>query len=346
VSGGTVIAFAPGRVNLLGEHTDYNGGLALPFAIDRGVTVRATALPGPLVMVRARDLGETDQFDVHHPGHPGEASGWRAFVRGTVAELRAAGHPVRPARLEVAGTVPRSGGLSSSAAITGALALALLGLAGVEDPDRRELARLCSRVENTWIGAPTGLLDQYASLLGEEGTALRIDFTSDDVDRVPLELDGWSLVVVHSGAPRDLAGSGYADRRRECAEAAERLHVERLAAADPAAAEHLEEPWRSRALHVLGEDERVDAGVAALRAGDVAALGPLLDASHASLRDRFHVSVDAVERTVDRCRAAGAAGARMIGGGFGGHVLALLPPGTAPPRGAVPVTPSAGASVR
>jgi galactokinase len=329
-------------VNLIGEHTDYNGGLALPFAIERGMRVRATTLPGPLIMARARDLGETDTFDAARPGSPDEVSGWRAFVRGTAAELAADGFRVPAGRLELQGTVPRSGGLSSSAALGCALGLALLGLAGVEDPDRRALARLASRVEQRWVGAPTGLLDQYASLLGEEGQALLIDFRDDDVQPLPFDLDGHQLIVVASGR-RELAGSGYGDRRRECAEAAEALGVPTLREADVAAAEQLPEPARSRALHVIGENRRVEAAADALRRRDVAALGPLLDASHASLRDLFHVSSDAVERTVARCRAAGALGARLIGGGFGGHVLALMPAGARVPAGAIPVAPSRGA---
>jgi galactokinase len=324
-----VTAFAPGRVNLIGEHTDYNGGLALPFAIARGVTVRVTSLPGPLTMARAADLGETDAFDAHSPG---SAEGWRAFVRGTVAELGA-----RPARIEISGDVPRGGGLSSSAALGCALALALCG---EDDPDRRQLARLCSRVENEWVGAQTGLLDQYASLLGQAGHALLIDFAADGVEPLPLELGDWRLVAVRAGDPHDLsAAGGYNDRRRECREAAERLGVATLSEATDV--EH--EP---RARHVVTENARVRAAARALRAGDIAALGPLLDASHASLRDDFEVSSDAVERVVERLKAAGASGARLIGGGFGGHVLALYPPGVRLPSGALEVAAGPGATLR
>ena len=337
---GAITAFAPGRVNILGEHTDYNGGLALPFAIAAGVTVRATPLPGPLMMVRARDYRESDSFDIWNPGH---APGWRAYVRGTVSELRAAGHELRAARLDVSGDVPRGSGLSSSAALCGALALALLALAGVEDPDRVELARLCSRVENHHVGAQTGLLDQLASLLAQPDAALRIDFAGPHVDPVPLPLDGHVFAIVGSGERREHAESGYNDRRRECREAADRLGVGTLAHADRGAAEQLEEPWRSRALHVLDEDARVEQAVAALRAGDVEALGPLLDASHESLRSLFAVSTPATDRAVERCRAAGALGARLIGGGFGGHVLGLFARAGRLPAGARPVEPSAGA---
>ena len=200
-------AFAPGRVNLLGEHTDYNGGLALPFAIARGVTVRATTLPGDWCMVRAVDLRETDDFSRHDPGR---TSGWRAFARGTVAELR----PSRAVRIEIRGDVPRGGGLSSSAALGCALALALCG---EDDPDRHALARLASRVENEWVGAQTGLLDQYASLFAVEGSALLIDFAGDTIEPVPFDLGDWRLAVVRAGS-HDHAAGGYNDRRRECAD--------------------------------------------------------------------------------------------------------------------------------
>jgi galactokinase len=336
----SVTAFAPGRANLVGEHTDYNGGLALPFAIARGVTVRATALPGPLVMARAADLSETDTFDAWRPDR--EVRGWRAYVRGTVAELGAAGFPVRAARLEISGTVPRGGGLASSAALSCALALALLAVAGEEDPDRMKVAAVCSRVENEWLGAQTGLLDQYAALLSREDEALRVDFAFDTIDRVPIALGDWRLAVVNAGA-RTNAGSAYNDRHRECGEASDRLGVHTLRWAEREDAEALEEPWRSRALHVIGENERVEAATEALLAGDIAALGPLLNASHASLRDCFDVSTPAVEALRDRMDVAGS---RLIGGGFGGHLLALVAPGEPLPRGGVEVRPSAGAVVR
>jgi galactokinase len=329
-------AFGPGRVNLIGEHTDYNGGLALPFAIDRGVTVEAEPLAGSRLRAEARDLGESDEFDA---AAPGRAGGWRAFVRGTVAELRAAGVQVGGARLAIAGDVPQGSGLASSAALEAALCLALLALAGAEEPDRTELARLCSRVENRWVGAQTGLLDQLASLCGREGAALRIDFATLELRPVPLELGEWRLVTLDSGAEHSHAGGGYNERRAECRAACEALGVEHLSAADPGAAERLPEPLRRRARHVLSENARVDAMVAALEAGDLPAAGRLLDASHASLRDDYEASVPEVEATVDALARAGAAGARMVGGGFGGSVLALLPPEAAVPGGARAVAP-------
>jgi len=333
-------AFAPGRVNLIGEHTDYNDGLSLPFAIEQGVTVRATRLDGDEVHAIASDLDAEDRFDRRHVSR---ADGWGAFVRGAVAELRAAGHDVPGARLEIAGTVPQGSGLSSSAALEVALCLALLGLAGEEGADRIALARLCSRVESDWVGAHTGLLDQLASLLGEAGHATRLDFRVLDARHVPLEPGRWRLVVVDSGQARDHAGSGYNERRRECGEAAERLGLTSLRDATVEAAAEIPSPFERRVRHVVEENARVDATVQALEEGDFEEVGRLLDASHASLRDLFEASTPAVEGTVRRLREGGAAGARMVGGGFGGHVLALMAPGVAAPGDAVEVAPGPGA---
>jgi galactokinase len=335
-------AFGPGRVNLIGEHTDYNGGLALPFAIDRGVTVEAEPLAGEEVRAEARDLGESDTFPV---AAPGRAEGWRAFVRGTVAELRAAGVAVPGVRLAFSGDVPVGSGLSSSAALEAALCLALLAVAGAEEPDRTELAKLCSRVENDWVGAETGLLDQLASLCGRPGEAIRIDFSTLALEPVPLRLGDWRLVTLESGAEHVHAAGGYNERRAECRAACEALGVEYLSAADPDAAAALPAPLDRRTRHVLTENARVDAMVAALRAGDLPAAGALLDASHASLRDDYEASVPAVEDAVARLKRAGAAGARMVGGGFGGSVLALLPSGVAAPLGARAVAPGPPAAL-
>jgi galactokinase len=333
-------AFAPGRVNLIGEHTDYNGGLSLPFAIERGVTVEATAIDGDEIEVLARDPGEQDRFPTSRPAWTG---GWRAYVRGVAAELQADGLPVRSARLEISSTLEQGAGLSSSAALEVATALALLALTEAENVDPLRLAALCSRAENDWVGAPTGLLDQIASLAGKPDRALRIDFRDLSVEPVLLRLRGWTLVTVDSGERHSNASGGYAERRAECAAACERLGIATLSEADPGAVSKLPEPLRSRARHVLDENDRVEQAVAALERDDLPAVGRLLDASHASLRDLYAASTPAVERTADRLRARGAAGARMVGGGFGGHVLALFPPDVAPPTGATVVTPAGGA---
>jgi len=388
------VAFGPGRVNLVGEHTDYNDGLCLPFAIELGVTVRARQSPDGLMRVHAADIGSHDVFPA---AAPPRAEGWRSFARGVVALLTQAGYPIRPARLVVTGRLPRGAGLSSSAALEVALALALLAHSGHREPDRRELARLLSRVENEWVGARTGLLDQTASLYGRPGHALCLDIralgaalaaegraagagqgTADvpaadpppapaaravprppgrwqvgagwpggapggpataGIEPVRLDLGRWRLVTVDSGVRHAIAASGYNTRRAECARARELLGIGSLREADDEAPGRLPEPLARRVRHVLDENERVRLAVAALRTGDLLSLGRVLDASHASLRDLYEVSVPEVEETVARLRAAGAAGARMVGGGFGGSVLALFPPGRRPPAEAVRVLP-------
>jgi galactokinase len=339
----SVQAFAPGRVNLIGEHTDYNDGLALPFAIDRGVRVAADPLPGGRIEACALDLAERDGIDLKGDLRPEGAAGWRLFVRGAIAELLREGVELRPCRLQISGDVPRGAGLSSSAALSISLCLALCAVAGAEPPERIELARLCSRIERDWCGAETGLLDQLASLFSERGRALRIDMRGPELASVPLELEGHVLATLDSGAGRSVAGSGYNDRRAECRAACRALGIESLR--DAGGYEGLPEPLDRRVRHVLSENERVDEAVEALAARDLRELGRLLDASHRSLRDDYEVSVPAVERAVEACRDAGALGARIMGGGFGGSVLALFPPGAALPAGAVAVEPGPGASV-
>jgi galactokinase len=338
-----VQAFAPGRVNLIGEHTDYNDGLCLPFAIHMGVTVAAKPLQGTEIEAHALDLGERDRFVPGAERRPsrGDAGGWRAFVRGAAAELAREGIEPRPCRLEISGDLPRGAGLSSSAALCVSACLALCGVAGAEPPGRLDLARLCSRIERDWCGAQTGLLDQLASLYGEPGKAVRIDMRGPTLRTVPLDLRGHVLATLDSGAERSLARSGYNERREECGAACRALGVESLR--DATTHEGLPEPLGRRVRHVLSENERVDAAIAAVEQGDLAEVGRLLDASHRSLRDDYEVSVPAVERAVEACAAAGALGARLVGGGFGGSVLGLFPPGAELPSGAVAVEPGPGA---
>jgi galactokinase len=337
-----VVAFAPGRVNLIGEHTDYNQGLALPLAIEQGVTVTACELPGRRIEAMAKDLGEHDSFPLESPS---PADGWRAFVRGTVAELRRADLTLVGARLEIAGTLPAGSGLGSSAALGIALALALIALADEPEPDRLELARLCVSVEHKWLGARTGLLDQLASLTGSEDHVVLIDFRSLEFSPVPLELGRWRLARLDSGESHANATSGYNQRREECAQACELLGIESLREATPADAERLPAPLDRRARHVLDENRRVLEAVEALARADLAALGPLIDSSQASLRDLYEVSTPAVDETVRRFKRAGAVGARLMGGGFGGFVLGVMPPDAAQIPGALDVRPRSGARV-
>jgi galactokinase len=345
-------AFAPGRVNLIGEHTDYNQGIALPFAIAEGIAVHAETHDDRRIQAYARDLDERDDFSLEQPV-PAER-GWRAYLRGVIAELQRTGIPLAGATLEIGGDLPRGAGLSSSAALEVALCLALtelgcsLGEAAAADDriarmSRLEIAQLCARVEHEWVGAQTGLLDQLACLHGAHDSALLIDFRTLAVKHVPLVLGDWRLVVLDSGERHAHASSGYNERRAECARACELLGVASLRDADAERAARLPPPLDRRVAHVIDENERVRETVAALREHDLQSVAPLLNASHASLRDLYEISTPAAEATVECLLRAGATGARMVGGGFGGSVLALFPPDTPPPAGTREVRPSAGA---
>ena len=327
-------------MNLIGEHTDYNEGLALPFAVAAGVTVTATRLPRDSVEAVAHDLAEVDTFPLREPD---AAHGWRSFVRGAVAELQRLGYELPGARIEITGDLPIGSGLSSSAALEMALCLALIELAGGQPPERVELARLGQRIEHDWVGAQTGLLDQLASLSGSAGHAVLIDFRTFELEPTPLELGDYALLTLPSGQPHSNAASGYNRRRDECREAAHRMGVESLRDALIQDLHMLPDVLARRARHVISENGRVLGAVTALRRRDLEHLGQLLDRSHASLRDDFEVSTPDVEATVRRLKDSGAVGARLIGGGFGGHVLGLMPPGTVAPAGATAVSPGPGA---
>jgi galactokinase len=371
VSHERAVAFAPGRVNLLGEHTDYNEGLALPFAIAQGITVRARKGGEARIHAEALLYSEADDFPLTHPPR---TTGWRAYVRGVAAELGAAGWPLTGAHLRIEGDLPPGAGLSSSAALEVAVCLALIELGGGSATDgthgathsthtqptarpssHLELARLCARAERGWTGAQTGLLDQLACLYGAADHALCIDFQSLDIRPVAMKLGNWRLVVLDSGERHTHADTrahthsdaGYNQRREECAHACELLEVHSLREIEDDdrydALALLPGVLRRRAEHVVGENERVRTAVTALSTGDLPLLGELLNASHRSLRDLYEVSTPAVERTVERLRAAGAAGARIVGGGFGGSVLGLFAPYARPPADAREVRPAGGA---
>ena len=296
----------------------------------------------------ARDLDEHDEFAL---AEPAARRGWRAFVRGAVAELRGAGFPLVGARLEIGGDLPRGAGLSSSAALEVALCLALLALGARASPRWRDDAcersssRSCARAWRTtgWARTPACSTSSPRSTAPPE---LRCASTSRRCtsSRCRCDSDGWRLVVLDSGerhvtraAPATTSAEPNARGPASC------WASSRCARPARTAVERLPEPLRSRARHVLGENERVSQAVAALRADDLPAVGRLLNASHASLRDHYEVSTPAVEATVERLLAAGAAGARIVGGGFGGSVLGLFAPDAHPPAGAREVRPSAGA---
>jgi galactokinase len=290
--------------------------------------------------VYARELGQHDSFAA---ARPKPIRGWRAFARGAVAELAERGIELPGAHLEISADLPRAVGLSSSAALAIAIAMALASLAGAQPLAPVELARLCQRIENDWVGAQTGLLDQLASITGEQGRATLIDFQALTIEPVPLDLQGHTLVVLASGDRHSNAASGYNERRRETAEAAHRMGAMTLREAQIQDLHMLPDTLARRAKHVISENGRVLQTVGALRRGDLDAVGRLLDASHTSLRDDFEVSTPAVNLAVQRLKDSGALGARLIGGGFGGSVLGLMPPDAVPPPQSMVVTPAPGA---
>jgi galactokinase len=323
----TSVGRSPGRVNLIGEHTDYNDGLCLPLTIPYATTVTATARDDDAVCVTSDQQDEpwTGTLDA-----TGGATGWAAYAVGVLWALREDGWELPGVDLEVVSTVPMGAGLSSSAALECAVAVALAGLLGRDlTPElRRELVTVCRRAESEVAGAPTGGLDQSAVLLSAPGAGLLIDFESGATRDVPLPWGdaGLTLVVVDTQVSHALTDGGYGARRDDCEQAAERLGLPSLRRATLADTDRLDEPrLRARARHVVSENARVDNAVAAIEAGDWPTLAHLMTASHASLRDDYEVSCPELDLVVTTALESGALGARMTGGGFGGSAIALVP---------------------
>ncbi|QOC93741.1 galactokinase [Micromonospora craniellae] len=321
---------APGRVNLIGEHTDYNDGFVLPFALPLRTVVAAAARPTDDWTVWSELTGETVRFGADEVTAPGRVTGWAAYVAGVVWALREAGHPVPGAWLAVASDVPLGAGLSSSAALEAAVLTALVDLGGLDLPAGHQ-PRLAQRAENHYVGAPTGIMDQSAAIRCRAGHALFLDCRTEQVEHIPFDLDhaGLAILVIDSRAPHRHADGEYASRRATCEKAASLLGVPALRdvpadALDDALARLPDDETRRRTRHVVTENQRVRDTVTLLRAGEIRRIGPLLTASHASMRDDFAITVGEVDTAVDTALAAGALGARMTGGGFGGCVLALV----------------------
>jgi len=325
---GAVTFAAPGRINLIGEHTDYNLGFALPIALSERTVV--TLHPDDSDALRVESDREPDEVVVPLNTSPGSITGWGAYVAGVIWALREAGHGVVGGRLSIGSDVAIGSGLASSAALECAVLGAVTTATGTQ-LDRTEQAWIAQRAENIYVGAPTGLMDQLASLCGAPRRALLMDFQSLDVREVPFDPDasGVALLLIDSRAAHRHAGGEYAARRRSCERAAAAIGTDSLRDAQAqgvAVLDSVTDPVDARrARHVLTENARVLDFVAALEADDWKRAGSILIASHSSMRDDFEITTPQIDLIADTAVAAGALGARMTGGGFGGCVIALVP---------------------
>lgn len=326
-----VVTRAPGRVNLIGDHTDYNEGWVLPFAIEPGTWIACAARDDGKASVYSTTLDEDAVWSVEHWDLK-TSPRWTAYVAGVAALLQGRGAHLDGFEMLIASDIPIGRGLASSAALEVAAALALAHICG-EPMESTELIDLCRSAEREYAGVPCGLMDQTAALLARDGCALLLDCRSRATTHVPFALEGHTLSVIDSGVRHELASSPYAERQAECRTALEyfrkvnadvralrdvtpemvRSHVLQM---DPLAA--------ARSLHVASENKRVLHAVEALQRRDAPALGRIMDASHHSLRDHFEASCEPIEKLVARIRQVdGVLGSRMTGGGFGGAVLVL-----------------------
>lgn len=326
-----VVWFAPGRVNVIGEHTDYNEGFVLPLALPYG-TAAAVGRRGDGVL-RARSRQEDAHVDVALTElEAGSVQGWGAYVAGVIWALLTDGHELPGLDVAVSGDVPPGAGLSSSHSLECAVAAACNDLFHL-GMDRTTLARLVQRAENQFVGAPTGLMDQMASLHGRGGHLIFLDCRTLEIEPVPFDLDahGLALVVIDTRTPHAHVDGAYADRRAACEHVARILGVPALRDVPIArladAMAHIDDDvLRRRARHVITENARVLRVVDLLRRGDdQRAIGADLTASHISMRDDFAITDPRVDLAVDAALTAGAHGARMTGGGFGGSAIALVP---------------------
>ncbi|QRY48206.1 galactokinase [Mycolicibacterium boenickei] len=322
----TVRYSAPGRINLIGEHTDYNAGFALPIALPQRTFVSFDPYPSGVLSVSSSS-GD-GPVEIGLDTVPGDVTGWAAYVAGVVWALLNAGIAVPGGTMTITSEIEIGSGLSSSAALECAVLGALLTALGV-DLDRVEQARIAQQAENEYVGAPTGLLDQLASLFGEPGQAMLIDFRDVTVQPVRFdpEASGVALLLIDSAARHAHAGGEYAARRASCDRAAADLGVVSLReVSDLSALGAVNDPVDARrARHVLTENQRVLDCVAAMSSSDFVAVGELWTASHASMRDDFEITTPHLDMIAATAVQAGALGARMTGGGFGGCVIALVP---------------------
>jgi len=325
---------APGRVNLIGEFTDYNDGFVLPLALPFATQACVARRDDDLVRVASAQRLEGGRFSVVDAAlgqlRPATTSGWASYVLGVVWALREAGENIGGVEIYIDSDVPIGAGLSSSAALECSVALALHDLYGLR-LSLQELVRVAQRAENEYVGVPTGIMDQTASLRCRAGHALFLDTRTLEVRQVPLDLEpaGLTLLVVNTGVKHALGDSAYASRRRDCQRAAKELGVAALRDIEPEKmdaflARIVDVVVRRRARHVISEQGRVLKVVGLLESGRLAEVGPVLTAGHRSLRDDFEVSCAELDTIVEVAVASGACGARMTGGGFGGSAVVLL----------------------
>jgi galactokinase len=320
----------PGRVNLIGEHTDYNQGFVMPVAIDFETWIAAAPRDGHRLLIHSVEFAETVDFDLSDSSHP--RPHWSDYVRGVVLQLMAAGHKLTGANLLIESTVPMGAGLSSSASLEVAAGFAMLSLAGIR-PDKRTLPALAQRAENEFVGAHVGIMDQFICCNGVAGHALMLDCRSLNFSPVPIPPES-SLVIANTMVKHSNAGGEYNLRRRECEAAVDGLRekipgVSSLRDVSPAQLEQygrlLPPLIRRRALHVVSENARVLAAAELLRRGDVNAFGELMYESHRSLRDLYEVSSPELDTMVEIAAfLPGVYGSRMTGGGFGGCTVTLV----------------------
>ena len=325
-----VAADAPGRVNLIGEHTDYNGGYVLPTIIPQRTRVELAPRSDTLVRVWSANVADEQRLQEFSLGRESPVGTWLDYVQGVAVALRQRGHHLRGADIRIESTVPIGSGLSSSAALEVSVTRAWRAAFDLRLDDV-ELAMVGKWAENEFVGAPTGIMDQMVASLGVPGAALFLDTRTLHFTRVPLP-PSVELAVIDSGVRHRLVTGEYATRRKQCEEASRRLGVAELrdvAIAGLPDVEALDEPYRRRARHVVTEDERVLQAVAALRANDPAQVGELFYASHASMRDDYEVSVPQVDALVEIASTEhDVYGARLTGGGFGGSVVILAKRGS------------------
>ncbi len=325
-----IVARAPGRVNLIGEHTDYNDGFVLPFAIGFEAVVAAKARDDGVVRIVAADFGGAmDEFRLDSPIEQSAKHSWADYFRGVIKEMRQQVFPFAGGEFAVAGDVPQGAGLSSSAALEVAAALAVAALSGRPDVNRTIVAQICQRAENDFVGCRCGIMDQLVSARGVAGAALLIDCRTLDCKAVSAP-DHVAILVIHSGVVHGHVGGEYNDRRRQCDEAAAAMGLLKLRDADmnmlASHGRRLGPIALRRARHVVTENARTLDAAAALAAGDLRALGALMRASHLSMRDDFAITTPDIDRLAAMLNEAigEEGGARMTGGGFGGSVVAAV----------------------